>query len=319
MTREEKLLLHVRKEGIGVEIGASHSPIASKRDGFNVHVIDHATREELIEKYRDDEAVRLDRIEEVDYVWKGEDYAELTGNREFYDWILASHVIEHTPDLIGFLRSCEAILKTDGVLSLAIPDHRYCFDHFRPISSLSTVIDAHHSNATRHTPGSIAEYFLNFTHKCDYPGWSEVHCLPDVFTFRFGLEEVADRMRQAAESKEYIDCHAWCFTPHSFRLMIHDLNALGLIKLNEVEFFPSEGCEFHVALSKGGAGCGLSRLELLTRIQREHLQDLEPAILLSEGSKRMRIKWRQRIGALRARAGAFARSILGGSGRSDRI
>ena len=53
MTREEKLLLHIKKDGVGVEIGASHSPIASKKAGYNVHVIDHATRAELLEKYKD--------------------------------------------------------------------------------------------------------------------------------------------------------------------------------------------------------------------------------------------------------------------------
>ena len=31
------------------------------------------------------------------------------------------HVIEHMPDLFGFMRDCEALLKPNGVLTLAIP------------------------------------------------------------------------------------------------------------------------------------------------------------------------------------------------------
>ncbi len=41
MRREEKILKHVDKNGYGIEIGASFNPIASKRDGYKVHVIDH--------------------------------------------------------------------------------------------------------------------------------------------------------------------------------------------------------------------------------------------------------------------------------------
>ena len=41
-------------------------------------------------------------------------------------------------------------------------------------------------------------------------------------------------LRQAIETTEYIDHHAWCFVPHSFRLMLHDLHLLGLTELREV-------------------------------------------------------------------------------------
>ena len=123
-SRKEKGLRHIDKNGDGVEIGPSHSPIAPKRDGYKVQIIDHATREQLIEKYKSHD-VQLDNIEEVDYVWSGESYISLTGKKKFHDWIIASHVIEHTPDLIGFLNDCDSILKDDGVISLVIPDMRY--------------------------------------------------------------------------------------------------------------------------------------------------------------------------------------------------
>lgn len=142
MIREDKLLRHVVRNGKGMEIGPSHRPTAPKKAGYDVDIIDHLTREELVNKYRH-HGVDIDAIEEVDYVWRGEKYAWLTGKTKHYDWIIASHVIEHTPDLIGFLKECDSILKDDGVVSLAIPDKRFCFDHFRPITGVSKVIDHH--------------------------------------------------------------------------------------------------------------------------------------------------------------------------------
>src|SRR6185312_6752143 len=132
-----RVLATIKRDGLGVEIGPSHDPIAPKRDGFRVHVIDHGTREELLAKYAGHHGLQLDRIEEVDFVWKGQSYLELTGNAKHYDWIIASHLIEHTPDLIAFLADCDSILKDDGVLSLVIPDKRYCFDRFRPVTGLA--------------------------------------------------------------------------------------------------------------------------------------------------------------------------------------
>lgn len=69
----------------------------------------------MITKYKDHH-VNLNNIEEVDFVWRDENYSELTGKSKYYDWIIASHVIEHTPDLIGFLNDCDAILKDEGVI-----------------------------------------------------------------------------------------------------------------------------------------------------------------------------------------------------------
>ncbi|PYS98670.1 MAG: hypothetical protein DMF63_14870 [Acidobacteria bacterium] len=282
LTREEKLLLHLKKDGAGVEIGASHAPIAAKRDGYNACVIDHATREELIEKYKD-EGVKLENIEEVDFVWRGESYAELTGKKKYYDWIIASHVIEHVPNLVGFINSCDEILNDTGILSLAVPDVRFCFDHFRPISGLSKALDAHYQRHIAHTPGSIAEFTLNLVKRADEPGWRENTLLPERYSFTNTTESVIERLGEATAGGDYVDCHAWTFTPHSFRLMMQDLYDLGLIKMREVGFFPSDGCEFFVALSRNGKGTGLSRLELLQEVKREHLSDVEPGSLVRTG------------------------------------
>jgi hypothetical protein len=45
MDRKEKALQHIDPHGKGVEIGPSHNPIALRREGYNVQIIDHMSRE----------------------------------------------------------------------------------------------------------------------------------------------------------------------------------------------------------------------------------------------------------------------------------
>jgi hypothetical protein len=158
--RKERVLASIDRKGLGIEIGPNHDPIAPKREGFRVHIIDHASREELVAKYS---AHRIphDRIEEVDFVWRGGSYVELTGRPGQYDWIIGSHLVEHMPDLIGFLAECDALLKDGGVLALVIPDKRYIFDRFRPITGLARVIDAHLQKASAPSPGAWGEHHIN--------------------------------------------------------------------------------------------------------------------------------------------------------------
>ena len=229
-------------------------------------IIDALTQEGLRAKYRDHN-VSLEAIEEVDYVWKGEPYAQLLDQAGCFDWIIASHLIEHTPDLVAFLNGCADLLAPGGVLSLAVPDKRYCFDHFRPISGIGEVIDRHAAQAKGHTAGSIAEFMLNAVGLDGQITWSSGS--RGAWDFRCPFDETKAQLHQALKGPTGMDVHAWCFTPASFRLMIHDLSALGLTRLREVSHFPTEGCEFFVTLGEKGAGPGCGRLDLLLEIERE--------------------------------------------------
>lgn len=266
MDRKNKILRHIRRDGRGVEIGPSHNPVAPKREGFDVHIIDHLSRGELVQKYQE-HGVNLDAIEEVDFVWQGESYADLTGHVKYYDWILASHLIEHTPDLIGFLKNCDAILREDGVISLVVPDKRFCFDRFRPISGLQNVVDSHLNRNTKSSPGAVAEYFLNVVNKSGSIAWN--HLSAGEYNFIHGLEEAKHGVEQVLKNDAYLDVHSWCFVPHSFRLLINDLYSMGFIPFQEVGFSSGNGCEFFVTLGRSGKGLDTPRLEMLHIIEQE--------------------------------------------------
>jgi SAM-dependent methyltransferase len=267
MSRKTRILKHIRKDGIGLEIGPSHSPIAPKSDGFNVHIVDHTDKDSLIEKYRP-HGVAVDNIEDVDFIWHGETYAELTGRKDYYDWIIASHVIEHTPDLVSFINNCAEILKKNGLLSLAVPDARFCFDCLRPITGISKIIDAHLQKRTIHSVGTAVEYVSEICTRGGRATWGYGKTRGN-FELLHSQDEVNKVMQTYSSTEEYSDFHAWCFTPHSFRLLIHDLNLLGFISFKEISFAPTRGCEFYITLGQEGMGPRLSRIELMKKIRAE--------------------------------------------------
>lgn len=253
--------------GKGLEIGPSYNPIVPKSEGFRVEIIDHASAEELRAKYRNEPGTDASRIEDVDYVWDGRPLSHVIGKARCYDYIVASHVIEHTPDMLGFLKECDSLLGEAGVLVLAVPDKRRCFDVFRPLSTTGGVLQAHQEKRTRHIPATAFDHVAYFATIKGQGGW------PEGTTGDLRLQHDLDFARQILDrsivSQEYYDFHAWTFCPSSFRMILQDLHGIGALHLCEDKFRTTPGIEFFITLSRSGAGCGITRSDLLQRTQAE--------------------------------------------------
>ena len=224
-------------QGKGLEIGPSYDPICPKKDGFDIEIIDVCSKRELLQKYQHDlTAEQLAAIEDVDYIWSGQSYAQLTGKTGYYDYILASNLIEHVTDIIGFLQDCAVMLKPDGVLSLAVPDKRFCFDYYRPLTSIEKVIDRHMTCPEKHSEGAIAEYCLNVVRGEHTISWNAEQPLDqDSFSAVCSESEVHEAIENN-RSGAFMDIHDWVFTPSSFRLLLKDLYSLGYNDFVECDF-----------------------------------------------------------------------------------
>lgn len=246
-SRQQKLLRRVDLSGLGLEIGASYSPLLPKSRGHRIETLDHASQEELIAKYASS-GVDTSRIEPVDHVWRGEPLDALIGQTERYDYILASHVIEHTPDLVAFLQQCERLLKPGGVLSLAVPDQRYCFDVLRPVSTPGDVLQAHLERRSRHSAGAVFDHFATIAFREGQPSWHPG--AKGRLALLHTMDEAVAMYEKAAGGGEYVDIHNWRFTPASMALILRDLLALKLLRLVPCDDVAPEGMEFFVILRK---------------------------------------------------------------------
>ncbi|MFN2202068.1 MAG: class I SAM-dependent methyltransferase [Caldilineaceae bacterium] len=273
MNRFDKLL-SVADRGMNIlEIGPSFNPVAPKSAGWHTTVVDHATREELIEKYRRHSGVDTSRIEPVDVVWTDGRLVdalplELRGR---FDLAIASHVIEHVPDLIAFLGSLELLLQENGTISLAVPDKRFCFDWAKSLSSTGQVLNAHLLRATRHSRVTAFDHIAYSISNDGEVAWGQWPT--GALRFIHSLQEAKDAFESTHDvhSGPYLDYHAWHFTPSSFRLLVLELQYLGFLDCHLSKLYDTEGCEFIAILQKGKnipethEELNKERLELLTR------------------------------------------------------
>jgi hypothetical protein len=257
MNRTALLLGNATKASRILEIGPSHAPIAPKRDGWNSFVVDHADQAALREKYAP-YPVDRDAIEEVDAIWAGGrlDAAIPAQHHGRFDRIIASHVIEHIPDPVTFLNSAQALLAPGGALALAVPDKRYCFDFLKPHATTGDLLASHDPDgAGRHSRRTLFNQIAHSTFVLgeqgeDVPAWGQhpvsrirlVSPLKEAFVW-------ADR----ASSADYLDAHAWQFTPCAFELAILELAEGGVIDWHVETITGAHGAEFFATLRRGRA------------------------------------------------------------------
>lgn len=247
------MALHsVDTSGLGLEIGPSYNPIAPKSHGYNIRILDHADQQELRAKYAAlglDQA-QLDRIEEVDYVWRGEPFADLIGTETRFDYVVAAHVLEHTPDLIGFVNQLGQIVNERGVISLIVPDKRYCFDFMRPLTTAGAVVEAHLAGERRHGPASFVDTHLYTVRRHGViDGWDR-STSDDLQLPPCTWGAVGQTVANVTSTDEYVDIHRWVFTPASLDLLLSDLGNLGYIDLEVASMVPTDTLEFFVTLRR---------------------------------------------------------------------
>lgn len=210
----------------GLEIGPLNHPIVSRSAG-KVLYIDHADTEALKRKYAPDPTIDISTIVPVDAVWGDKRLKDCVPDGFAADYVVAVHVVEHVPDLLGWLLELGEILTDAGQIRLIVPDRRYTFDILRAESRMADVLDAFARRARVPSPRMVADFVLSFRPVSAAEVWFrglDPKALPPVHT----VETALGMARRAAEG-EYLDVHCWAFTPRSFAEVMRDLAAAGLL------------------------------------------------------------------------------------------
>jgi predicted SAM-dependent methyltransferase len=270
MNRYEKATKFLNLEGAGLEIGPSYNPIVRKSSGADIKILDHTDRAGLLKKYYWMPEETINSIEEVDYIWTGGSLVDVIGKEMTFDYIIASHFIEHTTDIIGFLKDCERLLKKDGVFSLIIPDKRYCFDRFKAMTTIGAALDVHLNHPRFHTPGTVLDHLAySVVRDGGKMAWTE-ECDEKMTIEHPNIASQMDILKKAIRQDEYIDVHHWIFTPASFSLFIQDLFDIGYNAFYEIGGFETAEFEFYISLSRNGKHVNrLDRFEMLNKIESE--------------------------------------------------
>ena len=259
--RLDEIRTFINRGAKGIEIGPWFNPICPKRDGYHTLVLDVFDQAELISRAQADPGIdnmMIERIEAVDIVGSVAEMDNLLASRNIagtLDYVVSSHNFEHIPDPIRFLRACADVLNENGVLSMAIPDRRTCFDHFRPHTETGEVLEAFWAERLKPSPAQIFSYIalhaVNHIDGIEHIGWGLASSPANVM-LRDTIKNAYDvaRRHRANADEPYFDAHCWTFSPSSFEVIILDLNALGLINLSLRQIVSYGGHEFYVHLER---------------------------------------------------------------------
>jgi len=195
--------------------------------------------------------------------------------------VIASHVVEHFPDPVGFYVSAAKLLKEGGLVSLVVPDKRFTSDFFRPVSLTSDLLYAHAQGRTRHSKKTAFDNLAYNVFEHGDMSWSERPL--NEFSFPSGNTALQQAMAifdstVEDESVPYTDFHHTVYTPSSFALNILELRHLGVIPYAIAQTYPTSDCEFYVTLRKGPVEklapeeLTAERLRLLREIIREQAE-----------------------------------------------
>ncbi len=250
-SRKEMMLRAIDVRGkAGLEIGPLTNPVVTRQEG-KVFYVDHLSTAELRKKYANDAKVDPNAICDIDFVWGGRTLRECLGRE--VDYIVASHVAEHVPDLAGWLAECQDALTEGGVLSLALPDKRYTFDHQRSLSTSAALVEAFCQRRRIPSAGQVYDHFANYCEVETAKAWSGKYPEVDSGAARANRQSAFAAANRSL-SGEYIDSHCWVFTCTSFLELLRTTFELRLNRLCVVEFHPTQRSqlEFYVSLQKLG-------------------------------------------------------------------
>jgi hypothetical protein len=226
----------------GLEIGAFDLPLVEPSEG-RCDFADWNT-----EEYLKDFANRLPG-HNPDYVGPVQFNLRLGYHQipDGYDWISASHVIEHVPDIIGWLTQMHSKLRAGGVLLLVVPDKRYTFDIYRRESTFTDALVAHRS-ALKHP--SFAQVFDHFYYSAPGVTAHDVWAGNPVPGPKLDFAESLMLAEKAEHA--YEDAHCWVLTPDSCLALMRSLTDSHMTNFELVDLRPTAPgmLDFSVVLRK---------------------------------------------------------------------
>lgn len=234
----------------GLEVSPLFRPTALKGE-HNVYYTDYTSAEESRKKHS---GYEHDEIVDIDFIWvPGSNLIECIPDGRKFKWAIASHVLEHVPDPIGWILQVLEALEVGGVFSLALPDKNYCYDIFRRETETSDLIDLWLRQQAIPSPLQIYDFL---SRSVDGSGDDGNRAFETAKSFEEATRSYSDN--QALEfainswkNGTYFDIHCSVFTPKSFLSIFEKIIELGIINATISE--PVLGQEeFYVKFTKVG-------------------------------------------------------------------
>lgn len=140
---DRQFLASAYLSGHGLEIGALHHPLPVPATA-HARYVDRFPLEELRNHYPELAGLSLVPLDLID---DGETLTKVPDASQ--DFVIANHFLEHCEDPIKTLGTFFRVLRTGGVLYLAVPEKSHTFDRDRPVTTLAHLWADHRLGPSR--------------------------------------------------------------------------------------------------------------------------------------------------------------------------
>ncbi len=217
-----------------LEIGALDKPLLDKAD-YRVKYLDHTDEESLKKYIAHADCREPDAVVTLDYIQGERALSEVV--QEPFDVIVSSHVLEHLPNLFGWLREAASILQPGGQIFAVVPDRRYTFDLERPATSIGSLLENDLLQRTKPSPATAfdAHYYHRLVDSNQL--WKNYAAHWQQSKRTFSPQQAMGLFNQARDT--YIDCHCNLFDLRSFDEALTVAQQLGVQPFKLVRSLPT--------------------------------------------------------------------------------
>lgn len=227
--------------GEGIEIGALDHPLPAPPQA-KVRYVDYISKQESAARHPQ---LVLDELVDVDYVDDGFTLSTVPSGSQ--DFVIANHVLEHSPDPLGALLNWSRVLKPDGILFFSVPISAKSFDKGRRITSVTHLAEDHDLCVNEERERFRAR---NLEHYDEYLSIALVTIRKNLGYPALTPEEKSGMLRKFSD-EAFTDTHYHVFSAASLREIVGYVTNEVDTTLSVVDLVKSKGgLEYIVVLRK---------------------------------------------------------------------
>jgi predicted SAM-dependent methyltransferase len=252
--RIRTLLDGLALDGLGLEVAPYFNPTIRKGQ-YNIYYVDYTDNETLKKKASENPGAKTIEIPEIDWVWvPRKKLRACIPDGMTFDYAIASHVVEHVPNTIGWLNEILEVMKVGAKLALAVPDRCLTMDFYRRETTLGDLIGNWIEAPSIPTVTQVMDFLsqgFDNTQGNQAVGSIPFESAPrhysDVKALEFAI--------WAHNEQHYLDTHCTVWTPDSFINVMQRVVGLGLMNVEispPIQYAAGSG-EFIVQLTNKGS------------------------------------------------------------------
>lgn len=249
---KNRALAAIDLNGHGLEIAPYFDAFIRKTDcGGRIMYTDYVSNEEIQAKSKLNPHGSSGEIPVIDFVWTpGVALKTCAPKGAEFDYVVASHVMEHVPNPIGWLNELLSVVKISGKIVLFLPDRNHTFDYFRNPTNFGELVSWWIEQPAVPNVTQVADFMSN-SFSDDGTVIRDHKNVPQNFKRPYTDEDMINTTVFVYNEGGYIDAHTSVWETETVAEILGRVRDAGLLNVDISSAYKS-GPEFLIVLTKLG-------------------------------------------------------------------